>query len=377
MAVHEIHIDRSRPLTEQPDVGHNRWHPDIAPIAHCRPGDEVVMESRDAVDGQITPGSTVDDVRSPNANVIHPLTGPVFVEGAEVGDLLVVDILEVVPGSFGFTLQSPGFGFLRDAFPDPFLVRWHRRWFGNDAGHSRDPHPSVSVHGHDRGGAVSRALEQHHRPRANARRCRRDRRPPGANRRRSLRRADQPRSSPHDPAARERRERGHQAAHGRSAPPPPRPGPRGALFSVGDAHFAQGDCEACGQAIEMSATLRARLDIRKGAARERGIAGLRFERHEPPPGPAEGTGDAYVATTGVCVERDGSNRSEDLTLAARNALLDMIDHITSTFGYSKQQAYALCSVAVDLKISQAVDLPNVLVSAFLPLGVSEQGVSGR
>jgi formamidase len=143
----------------------------------------------------------------------------------------------------------------------------------------------------------------------------------------------------------------------------------GALFSVGDVHFAQGDCETCGQAIEMMATVHVRFGLRKNAAGARGIRDLQYERDTP--GPEFATPRRYFATTGVCVDPDGTNRFEDLTLAARNAVRNMIDHLTATYGYSRQQAYALCSVAVDLKASQVVDIPNVLVSAFLPLDIFE------
>jgi formamidase len=135
----------------------------------------------------------------------------------------------------------------------------------------------------------------------------------------------------------------------------------GARFSAGDAHFAQGDCETCGQAVEMRSELRVRFGLRKGVAAERGITDLQFEHV-----PTSPEGRSFV-TTGVCVRGDGGNAFEDLTLAARNALRNMIDHLGAEYGYSRQQAYAICSVAVDLRVSQVVDLPNVLVSAFLPL----------
>jgi formamidase len=141
----------------------------------------------------------------------------------------------------------------------------------------------------------------------------------------------------------------------------------GALFSAGDAHFAQGAGEVCGQAIEMAATLRVRFDLRPGEARERNIRELRFEgRREGPAG-----GRPFFATTGVCVHPSGRGESEDLTLAARNALLCMIGHVTATYGYTPEQAYALCSVAVDLEVSQVVNAPSFLVSAFLPLDIFE------
>ena len=111
MATHEIRIDSSRPLAAEPGTGHNRWHPDIRPVVRCKPGDEVLMETRDALDGQVTRRSTADSVGKTDLGVVHPLTGPVYVEGAEPGDVLVCEILEVVPDSFGFTVQIPGFGF--------------------------------------------------------------------------------------------------------------------------------------------------------------------------------------------------------------------------------------------------------------------------
>ena len=77
----------------------------------------------------------------------------------------------------------------------------------------------------------------------------------------------------------------------------------------------------------------------------------------------------FFATTGTSIRTDGVNESEDVTLAARNALLNMIDHLVAERGFSRQQAYALCSVAVDLKISEVVDVPNFVVSAFLPLDI--------
>jgi hypothetical protein len=124
MATHEVRVDYARSLGEQPETGHNRWHPDIAPVATCDPGDEVVLDTRDAFDGQMGPQATLDTVAAPNLNVVHPLTGPVYVNGAEPGDLLEVEILEVEPDRYGYTVQVPGFGFLRDTFPDPYMARW-------------------------------------------------------------------------------------------------------------------------------------------------------------------------------------------------------------------------------------------------------------
>ncbi|HEX8110638.1 MAG TPA: acetamidase/formamidase family protein, partial [Kofleriaceae bacterium] len=124
MNTHAVQIDRSKSLAEQPGTGHNRWHEGIPPILRIQPGDQVILETRDALDGQITPSSTVDDVGRANLGVAHALTGPVYVEGAEPGDLLEVKIQAIHPERFGFTVQVPGFSFLRDLFPEPHIVRW-------------------------------------------------------------------------------------------------------------------------------------------------------------------------------------------------------------------------------------------------------------
>ena len=88
MTTREIRIDRGRALTDQTETGHNRWHPNIPPILECDPGDEVILETRDALDGQLTPEATSAQVGQADLSVVHPLTGPVFVAGAEPGDLL-------------------------------------------------------------------------------------------------------------------------------------------------------------------------------------------------------------------------------------------------------------------------------------------------
>ncbi len=97
MPTHAIRIDRSKRLSEEPRTGHNRWHPDIPPAVRVDPGDTVVLETRDALDGAITPATTVADLHRVDLNLVHPLTGPVFVNGAEPGDLLEVHIVDITP----------------------------------------------------------------------------------------------------------------------------------------------------------------------------------------------------------------------------------------------------------------------------------------
>ncbi|MFT5134870.1 MAG: formamidase, partial [Gammaproteobacteria bacterium] len=143
----------------------------------------------------------------------------------------------------------------------------------------------------------------------------------------------------------------------------------GALFSVGDAHFAQGDNESCGTAVEMGATFYGSFNLLKGVAKKRNITDLQFYRDDYFMPPEMAVPQRFFATTGQSYTRDGVAQSEDTTLAARNALLNMIEYLVTERGYTDQQAYAICSVAVDLKISEMVDVPNFVVSAFLPLDI--------
>jgi formamidase len=368
VATHEIRIDRSKTLLEEPDTGHNRWHPDIPAVLRCEPGDEVVLETRDAFDGQMGPDATLQTVAAPNLDVVHPLTGPVFVEGAEPGDLLEVEILDVEPDRYGYTVQVPGFGFLRDVFPDPFKVSWDIA----DGWATSSDLPGVRVPGSPFMGTIG--LTAGHALLAAT----------AAREQALLERGGfvlppSPASAvPNDPRI--------AAEALRTIPPREQAGnvdikqlgkgarllipvdTPGALFSAGDAHFAQGDCETCGTAIEMRATLRVRFALHKGEAAQKGIRDLQFTREDYYLPPEFAAPRSFYATTGISVTKDGENRGEDATLAARNALLNMIEHLTER-GWSRQQAYTICSVAVDLKISALVDVPNVLVSAFLPEGI--------
>jgi formamidase len=367
LAHFEIRIDTSRPLSAEPESGHNRWHPDIPPILHCGPGDSVTMGTRDALDGQITPASTVADVAGLNSNLVHPLTGPVFIEHAEPGDLLVADILEVVPPSFGYTCQIPGLGFLRNVFREPYLVKW--RIDGEFA--TSQEIPGVRLRGGAFMGTIGVAPSREQVRSFAARELAlkeiggdvllpeiADAMPPDPAIATSALRTIPPRENAGNVDIR------HLVAGTRVLIPV---WTQGALFSAGDAHFAQGAGEVCGQAVEMAATLRVHFDLLKGEAAAHGINGIRFE------GGINGSRarGPYYATTGINVRSSGVNESEDLTLAARNALEAMMEYIVSTYGYSPQQAYAICSVSVDLEVGQVVNEPNFLVTAFLPLDIFE------
>ncbi|MDN5919959.1 MAG: acetamidase/formamidase family protein [Pseudonocardia sp.] len=370
MTIHELRLDTTKPLATQPDRGHNRWHPDITPVLRVCPGDEVVLDTLDAADAQLSWDRGAEQLGGVSLSRVHPLTGPIAVEGARPGDVLAVEVLECTAADRGYTVQIPGFGFLREQFPDPFLVRWQLA--GGRA--VSDDLPGVTIPAEPFLGTFGVA------PSAEllARITERERAvlesggmvlPPDADG-----------ALPADPVI---------AATGlRTMPPRENAGnidirqtgigttlllpvwAEDALFSAGDGHFAQGEGEACGTAIEMSGTWRLRFDLHQGAAARTGQQRLRFERSSPGPRPAEA--GPFYATTGISVDTDGTNRAEDVTLAARDALREMIDHLVVERGFTRQQAYALCSVAVQLRISALPDVPNASVTALLPLLVLDR-----
>jgi formamidase len=368
-ATHHVRIDRSKTLAEEPNTGHNRWHEAIPPILTVAPGDRVVLETRDALDGQFSPSTTPDDVGRADLMPVHPLTGPVAVEGAEPGDLLEVRIGEITPQPFAFTTQIPGFGYLRDVFTVPHIVRWTIA----DGWATSNDLPGVRVPGAPFMGVIGCA------PSAELREKLRAREADCASRGGVALPPDPAGAVPSDPALATTalrtippREVGgnldiKQLTAGTtllipvSAP--------GALFSVGDAHFAQGDGEVCGTAIEMAATFSAELHLRKGEAARRNIQSVQFSREDFILDPIFQAPRRFYATTGLSVQADGRQESEDATLAARNALLAMIDYLVEERKFTREQAYAICSVAVDLKISEMVDVPNFVVTAVLPLDI--------
>jgi len=364
-----IPIDRSKTLQEEPASGHNRWHPDITPVAEVEPGQVVGVETRDAFDGFINPATTAEDLHNVNLGVVHPLTGPVYVKGAEPGDLLEVTIVEVEPQPFGFTVQLPGFGFLRDVFTEPYIVRWT---IENGFATSNDL-PGVRIPGAPFMGVIGLAPSHELLGQINQREA--DLAGRGgvvllpeakyaiptdegiaSNAMRTI--------APHETGGNvdiKQLTKGTTIRFPVFTP--------GALFSVGDAHFAQGDGESCGTAVEMAATCYCSFMVLKGMAAKHNIRDIQFYREDYFTTPEMAVPKRFFATTGQSYTREGVAHSEDATLAARNALLNMIDHLVDERDYTRQQAYAICSVAVDLKVSELVDVPNFLVSAFLPLDI--------
>jgi len=363
-----ITVDYGKRLAQEPEKGHNRWHEAIPPVVEAALGEEVEIHTRDAFDGQISPSTTAADLRHCDLNLVHPLTGPVYVAGAMPGDLLEVEICDMTPAGFGYTVQVPGFGFLRDAFPDPYIAKWA---IHDGFAESADL-PGVRIPDGSFVGVIGVAPSKELRERVQRREAELAARggmalPPEAL-------GAVPASAPVASEALRTippRENGgnmdiKQLSKGARLLLPVFVD--GALFSVGDAHFAQGDGEACGTAIEMAGAILVRFALHKGEAQRRGIRFPRFQRNDYYFPPELAAPKRFLAVTGMSVHPDGTNESEDTTLSARNALLSMIDLLVER-GWTRQQAYAICSVAVDLKISELVDVPNMVVSAFLPLDI--------
>jgi acetamidase/formamidase len=298
---------------------HHEWNHAIPPRLEIDPGDTVVFDTRDAADRFYSKTSTAEDVAR-RVFRGHPLTGPVKVRGARPGDTLVVEILEVVPAlDWGWTQIRPGRGLLpEEDFPKPHLCIWDL----SDKQVARMPRRPIAVPLDPFAGVMGVALDE-----------------PGAH-------------STMPP----RRSGGNmdikQLTAGTTLYLPVLV--EGALFSVGDGHGAQGDGEVCITAVEMSARVTLRFALRQG----RRIAEPRF-RTAGPVGARTNHGPHFVTTA----------HGPDLYASSQQAIRYMIEHLVEERGLSREEAYVLCSVAVDLKISEIVDAPNWIVSAFLPENV--------
>ncbi|MFN8533427.1 MAG: acetamidase/formamidase family protein [Dehalococcoidia bacterium] len=292
---------------------HFGWDNTIEPVAEIESGDELEFAVIDASGGQLTAGSPPEALATLDFGRVNPVTGPVLVRGARPGDVLEVEIRAIEPADWGWTGISPGFGLLADEFPDPWLTTW-RIADGVATGLG-----AVRVPVRPFPGTIGVALAEPGRhsivpPRHN-----------GGN-----------------------LDVKHLVAGTRLLLPVL---VEGALFSVGDAHAAQGDGEVCGTAIECAATIALRFRLR----RDRSMAGPEIDL---PPGslaPADPAG--YHVTTGI---------ADDLFEATRQAVRQAIAYLSAEHGYSREEAYALTSVCGDLRIGEVVDAPNWVVTAFLP-----------
>ena len=298
------------------DEVHYLWDEGNEPTLRIASGDEVVARTREVSDGQITPESTTELLGSLDAERLYPLVGPIYVEGAGPGDTLAVEMLSIETQGWGWTAILPGLGLLPDDFPDPYLRIFDLsgEFAALDDVASIPIEPFFGTMGVCPVGARAQPVM-----------------PPG-------------------------RFGGNldvrQLTSGSTLYLPVRV--EGALFSCGDAHGAQGDGEVCVTGIEAPMLGVLRFTLHKGRpipAPQFSVPGALTPRVD---------GDGFYATTGV---------GPDLYAASQDALRAMIEYLTVTRPLSREDAYLLASLCVDLKISEIVDAGQYVVSAVLPLAV--------
>lgn len=288
---------------------HNVWDNSIPPVLTVAPGDTVELEVRNASGGQIGPQSVAADLLAMDFALVNPVTGPIAVAGAEPGDALVVDVLDIACEDWAWTANIPGFGLLAEDFPEPHL-RLSTVADGRVSILDGVVLPSVPMIG-----TIGMPAAE-----------------PGA----------LPMVPPH-------RHGGNldirDVAVGTRLRLPV--AVEGALLSIGDTHAAMGDGEVCGTGVETGSVVTVRVGVEKGAA---------------PPAPTLET-DGRTLRTGAQVVATGVG--PDLWQAARDATRSAIDLLVARTGVAPVDAYLLCSLAGDLHVSEIVDLPNVVVSLHL------------
>ncbi|MFF3443907.1 formamidase [Streptosporangium sp. NPDC002721] len=384
-------LDSKRKFTDQTKVGHNRWHPEIPPVARVRPGDSFRVHCREWFDGAIRNDDSAEDIRDAPLTTVHALSGPFAVEGAEPGDLLVVDILDLGPipqedsgplagQGWGYTGIFPtrnGGGFLTEQFPDAYKAIWD---FSGQTATSRHI-PAVSFTGITHPGLMGTAPSAALLSRWNAREAALiatdPRRVP------PLALPPEPRDAVLGSVSPSEFDR-VAAEAARTAPPRENGGNQdiknltrgsrvfypvyvpGANLSVGDLHFSQGDGEItfCG-AIEMGGFVDLRVDVIKDGMRTYRVG----ENAVFMPGRTGPQYSEWLAFSGVSVTLDGEQRYLDSQLAYQRACLHAIDYLTA-FGYSPEQAYLLLGAApIEGRLSGVVDIPNSCATVYLPTAI--------
>ena len=366
----------------------NRLHPEIPMVAEARPGERIVFDTRDAFDLTLDPDTMTSAKSKPREGfgIVHALTGPVAIEGARVGDVLAVTIESLEPDTVGWTEVSR-FGFAGDQFgTDGQFIVWR---LDKDYAVS-DALPGVRIPNASFPGVVTTLPGEQLLDQVLARET--DLMDAGGA-------VLPPDTTEAAPAALCGPDGSKPSECLRTVPPREHGGNLdiryvttgttiylpcfvdGCGLAVGDFHYAQGDGEVAGTAIEMGGrmTVTTRIvenppDLSHGPHYEgpASVLGIPSER--------------FYAVTGFPIKEKGSipanltyldspkvaaleNLSADVHLAARNALKAIIDYIVGEYGYTRAQAYIIASVAVDLRIGQLVDVPNVGVTAILPLDI--------
>jgi acetamidase/formamidase len=300
---------------------HFGWNRDNPPVARVAPGETVEFHPVDSSGGQLNRASTVADIATLDFAKVNPVAGPVYVEGAEPGDAIKVTLLHFAPSGWGWTANIPGFGLLADQFKEPALHIW--TYDANTLAPAMYG-PGGRVPLKPFCGTIGLAPAES-----------------------GLHSIVPPRRMGGNMDIRD-------MAAGTELYLPVEVA--GGLFSVGDTHATQGDGEVCGTAIESPCSLAARFELVKDAR-------LAFPRFTTP-GPVARHMDAkgYEVTTGI---------GSDLMDGARAAVSGMIDLLAARYNMAPVDAYMLCSVCGDLRISEIVDMPNWVVSFYFPRIVFE------
>ncbi|WP_178945414.1 formamidase [Kocuria sp. TGY1127_2] len=389
-------LDSAKPFSEQEKIGHNRWHPDIPPLETLKPGEPFRVDCREWFDGAIKNDDSADDIRDAPIDVVHALSGPFAVEGAEPGDLLIVDILDLGPipqetgplagqgwGYTGIFPKNNGGSFLVDQFPDAYKAVWD---FTGDVATSRHI-PGVSFTGITHPGLMGTAPSTDLLAKWNKREG--DLIATDPNRLPPLALPPEPKSAILGQLEGAEYDRVASEA-ARTAPPRENGGNqdiknftkgsrvfypvfvKGGNLSVGDLHFSQGDGEItfCG-AIEMGGYIDLRVDVLKGGMETYGVS----ENAIFMPGRTAPQYSEWLAFSGTSVTLDGEQRYLDSQLAYQRAILHAIDYLTK-FGYSPEQAFLLLGAApIEGRFSGVVDVPNSCATVYLPTEIFDFDVS--
>ncbi|CAO4171561.1 formamidase [Methylorubrum populi] len=364
------------------DMVHNRWHPDIPMVATVKPGDDFIVETYDWTGGFIKNNDSADDVRDIDLSIVHFLSGPIGVEGAEPGDLLVVDLLDIGAkpesqwGFNGFFSKNNGGGFLDEHFPQAQKSIWDFEGMFTKSRHV----PGVRFPGLIHPGLIGCLPDPKMLETWNTReKALYDTNPS---------RVPALATLPFGPTAHMGRLKGEAkeaaAATGARTVPGREHGGNcdikdlsrgskiyfpvyvpGAGLSMGDLHFSQGDGEItfCG-AIEMAGWVHLKVSLIKDGMSKYGIKNPIFK-----PSPVTPKYDDHLIFEGVSVDEYGKQHYLDVTVAYRQACLNAIEYLKK-FGYSGAQAYSILGTApVQGHISGVVDIPNACATLWIPTGI--------
>jgi acetamidase/formamidase len=295
------------------DTFHYKWDRSHKPVLNIEDGDEVTLEINDVWSWSIKKSWKSSDLTRLDPEKLYPLAGPIYVKGAKPGDALIIDVLDMSIGDFGWTVIMPDSGILEE-FKQPYLYKWdlkdkHYARFRNGIKIPIRPFCGVMGVAPKKEGSFPVAPPGKHAGNLDIR---------------------------------------HLTKGSSLKIPVWVPG---ALFSAGDIHAAMGDGEVCISAIECPGTARLRFSLEKNAA-------PKWPRYSTPGDKPSKKG--YYAATGIAT---------DLMTATKESVRNMISYLTEKYGLTAEEAYVLCSVAADVRVHEVVDKPNWVVGTMVPLDI--------